>query len=159
MGYLALIMHWHLPYVRHPEYPRFLEEDWYFEAMSETYIPLLAVFERLYSEGVAYRITLSISPTLAEMFRDELLQSRYLAYVDRMIELCTLEIRRTRDEPQTNALARMYLERYRGCGRAFRERYQCNPLGALARLQKNGVVDLICSAATHCFLPNFEVVP
>ena len=159
MGYLALIMHWHLPYVRHPEYPRFLEEDWYFEAMSETYIPLLTVFERLYSEGVAYRITLSISPTLAEMFRDELLQSRYLAYVDRMIELCTLEIRRTRDEPQTNALARMYLERYRGCGRAFRERYQCNPLGALARLQKNGVVDLICSAATHCFLPNFEVVP
>ena len=159
MGYLALILHWHLPYVRHPEYPRFLEEDWYYEAMSETYIPLLNVFERLRSENLSCPITLSISPTLAEMFRDELLQSRYLAYVDRMIDLCSSEIQRTRDEPQINSLAIMYLERYRRCGRAFRERYECNPLGALARLQNEGVVDLICSAATHCFLPMFEVVP
>jgi 1,4-alpha-glucan branching enzyme len=32
-------------------------------------------------------------------------------------------------------------------------------LDGLIRLQQAGVVDLICSAATHCFLPAFEVVP
>ena len=41
-GYLALVLHAHLPYVRHPEYPEFLEEDWLYEAITETYLPLLA---------------------------------------------------------------------------------------------------------------------
>jgi len=37
--------HSHLPYVAIPEYDEFLEEDWFFEALTETYIPLLDVFE------------------------------------------------------------------------------------------------------------------
>ena len=36
-GYLALVLHAHLPFVRHPEHEYFLEEDWLFEAISETY--------------------------------------------------------------------------------------------------------------------------
>ncbi|UCG00253.1 MAG: DUF1957 domain-containing protein [Spirochaetaceae bacterium] len=159
MGYLALVLHWHLPYVRHPEHPRFLEEYWFFEALSETYIPLMSVFERLHSEGIHYRITLSISPTLAEMLRDELLQNRYLAYLERICELARLEIQRTQGQPQMNRLARMYLERYLMCRRIFRDDYRCNLLNGLIRLDRAGVVDLICSAATHCFLPLFEVVP
>ena len=159
MGYLALVLHWHLPYVRHPEYPRFLEEDWLFEALSETYIPLLSLFERLHREGIAYRITLSISPTLAEMLQDELLQTRYLDYLERLIELAGRELRRTEDEPHSNKLARMYLARYRNCRQIFRERYGCNLLNGLIHLERKGVVDLICSSATHCFLPAFQVVP
>ena len=34
-GYLALVLHAHLPYVRHPEHPEFLEEDWLYEAITE----------------------------------------------------------------------------------------------------------------------------
>ena len=157
MGYLSLVLHWHLPFVRHPEYPQFLEEDWFFEALSETYIPLLSIFERLQAEGVRYRITLSISPTLAEMFKDEFLQNRYLAYLDRMIELARLEVRRTSEDPKTNSLARMYLHRFLECRRAFKDRYHCNLLDALIRLEKSDLVDLITSTATHCFLPLFQV--
>ncbi len=46
-GYFALLLHAHLPFVRHPEYPDFLEEDWLFEAITETYIPLWQVFRRI----------------------------------------------------------------------------------------------------------------
>ena len=46
-GYLALVLHAHLPYIRHPEHDDFLEEDWFYEAIFETYIPLLLVYERL----------------------------------------------------------------------------------------------------------------
>jgi 1,4-alpha-glucan branching enzyme len=159
VGYLALVLQWHLPYVRHPEHPRFLEEDWFFEALSETYIPLLSLLERLHCEGVSSLITLSISPTLAEMLQDELLQSRYLAFLERMIELAGREIRRTKDDPRLNRLAEMYLERYRNCRRVFQDRYSCNLLDGLIYLERAGVVDLICSAATHCFLPAFQVVP
>ena len=44
-GSLALVLHAHLPYVRHPEYESFLEERWLFEAIIDTYVPLIRVFE------------------------------------------------------------------------------------------------------------------
>ena len=75
-GYLFLVLHAHLPYVRHPEYDRFLEERWFFEAVTETYIPLIKFFDRLRAEGHAFKVTLSVSPTLANMMEDPLLRER-----------------------------------------------------------------------------------
>ena len=86
-GYLALVLHCHLPYVRHPEHDRFLEEDWLYEAITETYIPLINVFEGLVNDGVDFRLTMSLTPTLVSMLTDALLQKRYLQHVNRLIEL------------------------------------------------------------------------
>ena len=43
-GYLFLVLHAHLPYVRHPEFDRFLEERWFFEAVTE---PVLRPVRRI----------------------------------------------------------------------------------------------------------------
>jgi 1,4-alpha-glucan branching enzyme len=76
-GYLCIVLHSHLPYIRYPEYDCFLEENWLYEAITESYIPLLDVFERLINDGIDFRITLSLSPTLVEMLNDNLLRERY----------------------------------------------------------------------------------
>src|SRR6266700_1967208 len=81
-GYLALTLHAHLPFVRHPEHEHFLEEDWFFEAITETYIPLLLMMQRLVNDGVAFRLTMSITPTLCAMFQDGLLRERYVLHLD-----------------------------------------------------------------------------
>ena len=73
LGYLCLVLHAHLPFVRHPEYDDFLEEDWLYEAITETYIPLLEVFDGLERDGVDWRLTMSVTPTLAAMLSDPLL--------------------------------------------------------------------------------------
>jgi len=85
-GYFALVLHAHLPFVRHPEHARFLEEDWFFEALTETYLPLLDVFEGLVRDSVAFRVTLSLTPPLLSMMTDPLLQQRYLNYLDERLE-------------------------------------------------------------------------
>ncbi len=59
-GHLLLILHAHMPYVRHPEYDRFLEERWFFEAVIETYIPLVKFFDKLRDEGTPFKVTLSV---------------------------------------------------------------------------------------------------
>ena len=46
-GSLALVLHAHLPFVRHPEHEEFLEEEWLFEAITETYLPLIVMMQRL----------------------------------------------------------------------------------------------------------------
>jgi 1,4-alpha-glucan branching enzyme len=76
-AYFALILHAHLPFVRHPEHERFLEETWLFEAITETYLPLLRLLEGWWRDGLAPRLTLTPTPTLCSMLQDPLLQDRY----------------------------------------------------------------------------------
>ena len=45
-GYFALVLHCHLPFVRHPEHEHFLEENWFYEAVAETYLPLIDIADR-----------------------------------------------------------------------------------------------------------------
>ncbi len=66
-GYFVLVLHAHLPYVNHSDFPQFMEERWLFEAITETYIPLLRVFEKLERDGIRFKITMSITPPLMEM--------------------------------------------------------------------------------------------
>ena len=66
-GYWATVLHCHLPFVRHPEHEEFLEEDWLYEAITETYIPLIRILERMEREGVDYRLTMSLTPPLISM--------------------------------------------------------------------------------------------
>jgi len=152
-GYLALVLHAHLPFVRHPEYPEFLEEDWLFEAISETYIPLLYYFDNLLSEGVKFRITMSITPPLSEMFCDPLLQDRYLRHIYKLIELAEKEVERTRNQPPFDETARMYLEHFNRARWIFEERYGRNLINGFRYLQDAGVLEVITCNATHGFLP------
>lgn len=151
-GYLSLVLHAHLPFVRHPEYESFLEETWYFEAVTETYIPLLRVFERLLTDAVGFRLTVSLSPTLVAMFQDPLLQQRYLEHMDRLMRLAEREIERTRGDTSLRPLARMYHRLFTQSVATFRD-YECDLSNGFRRFQKAGVLELITCAATHGYLP------
>lgn len=152
-GNVALILHAHLPFVRHPEQDNFLEERWLFEAISETYIPLINTFDSLIEEGIDYRITMSITPTLLTMLTDALLQQRYINYLNKTIALTEKEIKRTNKQPEINALAIMYNKKYKDDLYIFRDKYNQDLVSAFKRLQDSGRMEIIASAATHGFLP------
>ncbi|MGZ4106382.1 MAG: DUF1957 domain-containing protein, partial [Tumebacillaceae bacterium] len=69
-GYMSMVLHAHLPYVRHEAREHALEERWLFEALSETYLPLLAMWERLREQEVPFAFALTISPTLLTLLTD-----------------------------------------------------------------------------------------
>lgn len=151
-GYLALILHAHLPFVRHPEYPEYLEEDWLYEAITETYIPLLFTFENLLKEGVKFRITMTLTPSLCEMLADPLLMQRYTAHLARLRELTTKELVRTQDTPFAEA-AKLHYDHLIAVQALFHEKYQQNILSGFRQLQEAGALEIITCAATHGFLP------
>jgi 1,4-alpha-glucan branching enzyme len=152
-GYLALILHSHLPFVRHPEYEEALEENWFFECMTETYIPLLLIMDTLANEKIDFRLTMSLTPTLVTMFDDPMLQSRYLRRLDKLIELSAKEITRTKSDRRTNSLARAYRRRLIEIKNAFIDTYKLDLTGAFSRLQQAGRIEILASSATHAFLP------
>lgn len=152
-GYLALVLHAHLPYVRHPEYERFLEEDWLFEAITETYIPLIEMFDSLLRDKVPFQITMSITPPLAGMLSDPLLQNRYVRHIESLIELTALEMERTRWIPEFHSLALEYHRHFRRIREIFVNRYSKNILRAFREFQDRGVLEILTCGATHGFLP------
>jgi len=158
-GYLNLVLHTHLPYIRHPEHDYFLEENWLYEAITESYIPLLDVFNSLLNDNVEFRITLSLSPTLVEMFNDTLLRERCLRYINNLIELSEKEITRTSGDLSFEPLARMYNDRFKRIKFLYEESYKKDLTSAFRRLQDTGKIEIITSAATHAYLPTLSVYP
>ncbi len=158
-GYLSVVLHAHLPFVRHPEHEEFLEEDWLYEAISETYLPLLEVFDRLADQRRAFRVTMTLSPTLVSMLQDRLLMERYAKRLDRTCELGDKEVQRTRQDPAFRDVAVFYRDRFQALRRAFHERYQRDLIGRFASLQRAGHLEIITCCATHAFLPLFQDQP
>lgn len=151
-GDLLLLLHAHLPYVRHPENPYHLEENWLYEAITATYLPLLLELHKLLDGGASPRLTLSLSPTLCSMLRDKLLGERYRAYLDRLLRLGEDELTRAKDSPAQAELARFYLARFTEL-RAHYLAIEGDIVAAYAQLQERGAVEIITTCATHAYLP------
>jgi 1,4-alpha-glucan branching enzyme len=158
-GYVLLQLHAHLPFVRHPEHEHFLEEDWLYEAITETYLPLLSRFEKLADEEVPFRVTLTMTPPLVHMLRDELLVNRYSRHLDRLCELAEREVGRTASDERVNRLARFYLGHFNHLRWLWHERYHRDLVSLARRLQDRGVLEIVTSAATHGFLPLLQAQP
>lgn len=152
-GYLSILLHAHLPYVHHPEYPSFFEENWLFQAITESYLPLLAMLGRLETNAIRYKLSLSLSPTLLTMWDNKLLQERYLIYLQNQLSLAEKEWLRNQNEPELRNLALMYINFYTESITSYRDRFDCNLLAGFIKYEELGKLELLTTAATHGFLP------
>ncbi len=153
MSFFALILHAHLPFVRHPEHEHFLEEGWFFEAVTESYIPLLRMMRRLADDSVPFKLTMSLTPTLCAMLQDELLRERYVRHLDLLIDLAANEQKRNRKDPQLRQLADFYFDLFSENRRLFVDEWKCDLLSVFRQLRETGALEIIASAATHGLLP------
>jgi len=151
-GYLSIVLHAHLPFVRHPEHEKFLEESWLFEAVTETYIPLIQILEGWRRDGMETPITISLSPTLCSMLLDPLLQQRYEKYLDGLIALAEKEIHRTHWDRAFRELAWMYHHEFSLARETWRH-YGGNLVDAFKKFQDENRIEIITTAATHALLP------
>ncbi|HEX8633887.1 MAG TPA: 1,4-alpha-glucan branching protein domain-containing protein [Pyrinomonadaceae bacterium] len=154
-GFFTLILHAHLPFVRHPEHPEFLEEDWLYEAITEVYLPLLQTLSALDAAGARPRLALNLSPTLCEMLADPLLQTRYTRHLENLSALAEKEIERTKhaDARQFLPAARMYARTLRATRRLWHEVYERDLIRGFRQLQDAGICEIMTCGATHGFLP------
>jgi 1,4-alpha-glucan branching enzyme len=152
-GYLLFVLHAHLPYVRHPEYDRFLEECWFFEAVTETYIPLVKFLDRMRDEGTPFKVTLSVSPPLATMMEDPLLRGRIVRHLDERLRLAERECERTKDWPEMNGLSWMYRRLFAEARQVFVERCGTRLVKAFREHAEAGRLELMTCVGTHGYLP------
>jgi 1,4-alpha-glucan branching enzyme len=151
-NYLALVLHAHLPFVRHPEHARHLEERWFYEALVECYLPLLEAFDRMADDGVPLALTMSVTPPLASMMRDDLLRQRFHEYLARVEALAEREMKRLWGDTQFAPIATFYRDHFARM-RAVWDRHRGDVLGGLVRHWDEGRLELLTCSATHCYMP------
>ena len=158
-SYILLLLHAHLPFVRRPDIKAALEEDWLFEALTETYLPLLEMVGRLQKDGIPHKITISLSPTLVSMLQDPLLVARYKDHMARSITLASAEAERLQGDKDLGPVAAMYRDWFIQADGIFRNRLKGDVTGAFAALVEQGSASLITTAATHAYLPLISTNP
>ncbi len=167
IGLLILHLHAHLPYIRkRVSYgesgfwqPMGYPPEWFHEAVKDTYIPLITMFEKLVAEGVDFRLSMDISPTLSNMMRCAFLQEEFLKYIDAHINLARAEVDRTRRQAmQYHETAWMHLNRFLETKDCFLK-YDCDLTKAFKKFQDMGYLEISTCGATHAFLPFFTPYP
>ncbi len=153
-GAFALVLHSHLPYCRLAgRWPH--GEEWIHEAAAETYVPLLNALYDLREEGVDFRLTISLTPVLAEQLADLDVREHFLLYLNEEIRSATNDIPRFGEEGNAHLeyLATFYRDYYTHVRSTFLERFGGDMIAAFRRLQDEGYLEIITSAATHGYLP------
>jgi len=157
-GYLALVLHAHLPFVRHPESDYVLEEEWLYEAIIETYVPLITMFEGLKRDGIDFKITMSMTPPLVSMLRDSLLQERFDEHLAKLEELTELEVERNVHNGHVRYLAEHYAQEFNHVRNVW-ESYSGDLVTAFKQFQDSNNLEIITCGATHGYLPLMKMYP
>src|SRR5450759_2835856 len=155
-GYFSLVLHTHMPYVRkNGVWP--VGEDWLYQAMSETYIPLLGALAQLEGEGVGPCLALTLTPVLCEQLADPYIQEQFLAHLKTMREHTRKDIDDFTyfDDEARKGLAEAYYDEYRRKLMAYLA-IGHDIIGALTSFEAGGLVETIASSATHAFLPALD---
>ena len=153
-GAFTFVLHSHLPYARQAGmWPH--GEEWLHEAIAETYLPLWDALSDLAEEGVKYRITVSVTPILAEQLADPLIREHFITYAEERAAWAAADIERFEQagDEELRALAVYFHHWYSRRLANFRDRYRSDLMGALRDLQDRGYVEISTSAATHGYLP------
>jgi len=88
LGAFTFVLHSHLPYARLAgRWPH--GEEWIHEAASETYIPLLQTLYDLKDDGIDFKLTIGVTPILAEQLADPLVLDHFDQYLDDKIKAAT----------------------------------------------------------------------
>lgn len=148
----ALILHAHLPYIR-PAGKAILEERWLYEAVAETYLPLLWALERLQGDGVPVRVAISLSGPLLSMLGDPGLMARCRGHLAHVAELACLEAARLCGASEPLAKAAAYHQDHYARLVADMDGRENNLLAGFQALENAGIAELFTAAGTHAYLP------
>ena len=155
-GRVHLLLHAHLPFVREPSYDRFLEENWFFEAMAETYLPIIQMLNRLEEKGVPGTLNFSVSSALLAMLTDRSLLDKFSSHLHKQLELLDREKVRLQNDAERMEVVNFYYRRQVALINTWERDCGCEIVPALKRLEQIGKINLLTCVGTHPFLPAYQ---
>ncbi len=147
----------HLPYIRNEIADGGVEEDWLFDTLSYSLLPMLKMCEKL-KKSSKFKAGIVFEPVLCEMLADKILQDRYRDYLDRKIKFAKKELKNFSDSREKKRLVQYTLMLLTENKRTFED---CGGevLKHFDSLAKQGFIEILATTASSCCLPFFEEIP
>ena len=149
----VLGLHSHLPYVlNHGRWPH--GSDWLSEAAVDTYLPLIDSLQALAEDQVAAPVTLGITPILANQLASPVFDAELRQFLKQRLEACNEAESAMQNTYDAHLIpvVKFWRDKYTDLLDLY-ESLNGDLIGAFKRLQDEGRLELITSAATHGFLP------
>ena len=149
----VLALHSHLPYVlNHGRWPH--GSDWLCEAALDTYLPLLDKLEELAGGGIPAPVTIGFTPVLANQLADPVFAREMDAFFALRLAACDEALQSL---PATGGESLLPLVGFwKSRIAALQARFlgtDRNIVTAFRKLEQDGRLEIIGSAATHGYLP------
>jgi 1,4-alpha-glucan branching enzyme len=152
--YFSLVLHSHIPYVlAHGSWPHGM--DWLYEAAAESYLPLLRAFERLREEGLPARISISFTPVLLEQLKSPTFAAGFKEYLRMKVAIARSDGSHFEKTGTKSLLllTKYWEDWYAGLLDQFSGSCREDIIEAFRKLQDDGQIEVLTSAATHGYFP------
>ncbi len=156
---ITLVAHQGYIYQQDNATSKMLETEYLFSAISDTYLPLLDMFETLDLDAIPFKLVLVLTPTLCTLLSDYDVQNRYIAWLDQLILLGEHELQLCLPDSPRFREAEACLSRVRKNRHNFTEVYKSDLLSAFRYYADRGSIELMATAATSAFLPYYSDLP
>lgn len=157
---LVLLLNANQEYIRHlqeEDVKKYAPEiNRLFEAVTDTYMPLLWMFEKLEEDMIPFRIQMVLPPVLCTLLEDTVVQAQYVEWLTRAELFCTKEVKRVSKNKKVQDLAQKRLEHIQKCRADFTERYGMRLVPQFAEHQKNGCLEIMATTGTSLFMPFYK---
>ncbi len=158
MHTVSFLLHAHLPYGIRPDLEISLEEAWLHEAATDCYLPLIDLMDRLGPPPSGPRFTLSLSPTLLELWAHPEFPSRYRQHLQNGLKIIGSEVTNSGHPAARREAARRIENQWLEAAKAF-DRIKGDLISGFVQQANDGRIELITTAATHAFVPAFQNNP
>ena len=152
---VSVLLHAHLPYGMRADLETSLEQAWLCEAITGCYLPLLKMLQGFSARQHAPWLTVSLSPTLLELWAHPQFKERYRQHLENGIAIIEHEMGNAQHPLERRLLAHKLKAQWDNAAQQF-EQLQGNLAKAFAAEAERGCIEIITTAATHAFLPGHQ---
>ena len=127
----------------------------FFEAISNVYIPLLRMLEKLEADNIKCRIGLVLPPVLCNMLSDEVLQDEYISWLEKRNTLGKAELRRNKADEKLCEIINDTITANKNLISDFTEKYNKKLIPVFAEYMNKGCIELLGTCGTDIFMPHY----
>ena len=127
----------------------------FYESISNVYIPLLEMIEKLEADNIKYRFAIVLPPVLCNMLSDPILQDEYLNWLDKRNDLGKKELKRNKENEEICKIINNTIEINNKRKKDFVEKYNKNLISVFADYMSKGYIELLGTCGTDIFMPHY----
>lgn len=160
---LVLLIEANSPYFRHIDEEGMKKNgalvSCLFDSISNVYLPLLSMCERLEKDNIPFKFMMVITPVLCTLLKDDKVQNQYIQWLENKSELAKKEIERVCQNAELLKIAENQAEKIAKARDDFENKYSKDLLSQFAQLQRSGHVEFLGTCATDAYLPHYINTP